>query len=345
MTISWIFPTTRRGWYWLAVRMSLLVVLPIAILLWIMIAMPGKSWTGPLAPLTAAEQVLADRMFDHVKAIASEEHNTRRRAALAQAADYIEGRLAAMGYRVDRQQYESGDGPVRNLEVEIKGGSKPQEIIVIGAHYDSALGAPGANDNGSGTAMLLELARSFKSARPERTLRFVFFTNEEPPWFGTDKMGSAVYARRSRERAENIVAMLSLETIGHFNDEPDSQKYPVIFKPFFPSEGNFIAFVGDLKSRALVHRSIATFRSAQRFPSEGIAAFSWIKGVDWSDHGAFWKNDYRALMITDTAVFRYPFYHTRRDTPDRVDYQRMARIFKGVSAIAVDLAEIPPGSQ
>lgn len=321
-------------------RMIFLIIIPICCVLWYMISMPGHSYQGPLVPTTETEQVLANRMRDHVRAVASEEHNTLHPKALADAARYIEAQLKNMGYAVALQSYESGDGQVRNVEVEIKGATKPQEIIIIGAHYDSARCAPGGNDNASGTAMVLELARSFKTSRPERTLRFVLFTNEEPPYFGSKAMGSFVYANRSRERGENIVAMLSMETIGYYDDAADSQKYPNIFKPFFPSSGNFIAFVGDVKSRALVHRTIATFRSAQNFPSEGIAAFAWIKGVDWSDHGAFWKNDYRALMVTDTAPFRYPFYHTPQDTPDRVNYRRMAKVFHGVHAAVADLAEV-----
>jgi Zn-dependent M28 family amino/carboxypeptidase len=187
---------------------------------------------------------------------------------------------------------------------------------------------------------VLELARSFKDSHPDRTVRFVLFVNEEPPYFGSKTMGSMVYANRSHARGENIVAMLSLETIGHYDDAPDSQKYPSIFKPFFPNKGNFIGFVGDVKSRSLVHRTIKTFRSAEKFPSEGVATFPWIIGINWSDHEAFWKNDYRAWMITDTAPFRYPYYHSRGDTADRVNYQNMARVFQGVRAVVADLTTV-----
>jgi Zn-dependent M28 family amino/carboxypeptidase len=305
-----------------------------------MMAMPGHSFQGALAPTTVDEQALADRMATHVRAIASVEHNTRHPQALAASAKYIETQLADMGYAVALQSYESGDGPVHNIEVEIKGSSKPQEIVVIGAHYDSAIGAPGANDNGSGVATVLELARGFKATQPQRTVRFVLFVNEEPPYFSTDAMGSRVYAERSRRRRDNIVAMLSLETVGYFSDSADSQKYPYVFKPFFPTSGNFIGFVGDLKSRDLVHRSIATFRAADNFPSEAIATFPWIHGIDWSDHAAFWNYNYRALMITDTAPFRYPFYHTAEDTPNRVDYRKMAKVFGGVRAVVADLVGV-----
>ncbi|MES2934920.1 MAG: M28 family peptidase [Pseudomonadota bacterium] len=338
MQLSWFFPTSRRAWFWLVLRMIFLIVLPISGALWTMMHIPGQSYQGQLAPVSAAEQAVADRMQAHVRTVASEEHNTQHPQALAAAAAYLESQLKEIGYAVASQSYGVGDVQVRNLEVEIKGSTLPQEIIIIGAHYDSAHGAPGANDNGSGTAMVLELARKFKTLAPKRTVRFVLFTNEEPPYFGTRTMGSTVYADRSHARGENIVAMLSLETVGFYDDTGGSQKYPVIFKPFFPSSGNFIAFIGDLPSRSLLHRSIASFRAAQDFPSEGIATFPWIKGVDWSDHSAFWKNGYRALMVTDTAIFRYPYYHTALDTPDRIDYGRMAKVLHGIEAVVADLA-------
>ena len=342
MRTSLLFPTSRRGWFWLAMRMLFLIVLPLGLTLWYMIDVPGHSYRGPVAPLTAQERALAGRLHSHVTAIASEEHNALHPEALARAADYLAAQLGDMAYTVGVQNFDGGDGPVRNLAVEIKGATAPEQIVIVGAHYDSASGAPGANDNGSGTAMVLELARAFSKSAPQKTLRFVLFANEEPPYFGQNTMGSLVYARRSRQRQENIIAMLSLETVGYFSDEAGSQKYPGIFKPFFPGEGNFIAFIGDLKSRDLLHRSLTRFRSVQNFPSEGIAAFPKIKGIDWSDHSAFWANDYRALMVTDTAIFRYPHYHTRQDAPDKLRYDRMARLFSGVHAVVADLAGAPP---
>lgn len=338
MTMTWLMPASRRAWFWMATRLLLLIVLPIGVTLWYMIALPGHSYRGPLAPATSAQQALAERLRGHVVAIASVEHNTGTPQALAQAAHYLEAQLRAMGYAVGVQSYDSGAGQVRNLEVEITGTTAPDQIVIVGAHYDSAYGAPGANDNGSGTAMVLELARALKDSRPRKSVRLVLFANEEPPYFGARTMGSMVYAKRSRERRDNIVGMLSLETVGYYDDAAHSQKYPNIFKPFFPDTGNFIAFIGDLNSRELLHRSIAQFRATQQFPSEGIATFAWIKGINWSDHSAFWAHGYPALMITDTAIFRYPHYHTRQDTPDKLDYARMARLFDGIQALVADLA-------
>lgn len=284
---------------------------------------------------------MAERLRAHVVAVASEEHNTQTPTALKKVAAYIQTQLQDMGYSVATQAFFADNETVYNVEVEIAGLSKRDEIVIIGAHYDSALHSPGANDNGSGVAMVLELARVFKATQPERTVRFVLFTNEEPPHFSTATMGSVVYANRSRTRRENIVAMLSLETIGHYSDTVGTQQYPIIFKPFFPSSGNFIAFVGDLRSRDLVHQTMGVFRAGPHLPSEGIAAFPWIKGIDWSDHSAFWKNDYRALMLTDTALFRYPHYHTAQDTPEKLNYQHMAKLFNGIEAVVHDLANGP----
>ena len=173
-----------------------------------------------------------------------------------------------------------------------------------------------------------------------RTVRLVAFVNEEPPFCHTDLMGSRVYARRCRARDENVVAMLSLETIGFYVDEPGSQKYPFPFSLFYPDTGNFVGFVGNLGSRSLTRRSIRAFRESTDFPSEGLAAPGWIPGIGWSDHWSFWQEGYPGVMITDTAPFRYPHYHTPQDTPDRIDYDRFARVVMGVSGVVEALATL-----
>lgn len=228
---------------------------------------------------------------------------------------------------------------MKNIEAEMTGSKKPEEIIIVGAHYDSVSGSPGANDNASGVAALLELARNFKEQSPERTLRFVAFVNEEPPYFQTEEMGSRVYARRSRERGENIVAMISLETIGYYSDAENSQVYPFPFSLFYPSRGDFIGFVSNTSSRTLVRGAIRVFREDAAFPSQGVAAPGWLTGIGWSDQWSFWKEDYPAIMITDTAIFRYPHYHRRSDTPDKIDYDRMARVVEGVGRVVRDLGQ------
>lgn len=299
-------------------------------LLWHMIAMPGRSWSGPLPPLDDDARRLADRLRTHVAAVASREHNVWALAELEDAARHIERALEAAGYAVRREEFRSDIAPVRNLVVEIPGGARREEIVVVGAHYDSVRGAPGANDNGSGVAAVLELAQAFRGWKPARTWRLVLFVNEEPPFFRTGQMGSRVHAERARARGERIVAMYSLETIGWYSDAARSQHYPFPFSWFYPDRGDFLAFVANLPSRRLLHETLAAFRTHARFPSDGLAAPAFIPGVDWSDHGSFWDAGYPAIMVTDTAPYRYPHYHTPQDTPDKVDYERLARVVRGL---------------
>ena len=313
------------------IGLALAVVAIAALLRW-MVVTPGSSWTGSLAPLTEEERAFAGRLRDHVQAIASREHNPDHPAAYESVATYIEEALAKTGYAVQRQPVETAKNLSRNIEVEISG-SRPQPgIVIVGAHYDSVSGAPGANDNGSGVAAVLELARLLHSWKPVHTWRLVLFANEELPYFQTELMGSHAYAKRSKARRERIVAMYSLETIGYYSEEPRSQHYPFPLGYFYPDRGNFVAFVANLASRELLHRTIRAFRAHAKFPSEGAAAPAFIPGVDWSDQWAFWRESWPALMITDTAPYRYPYYHTAHDTPDKVDYERLARVVRGLEA-------------
>jgi len=325
-------------------RMAFWLTLAAALagLLWYMVAVPGASWTGPLPRLSAEQTRLAADLRRHVEAIASREHNVFHYPELEAAAKYIEGALAGFGHRVETQRFAAAPGgEVRNIEVEVKGAAQAGEIVLIGAHYDSVVGAVGANDNGSGVAAVLELARLMKDARPARTLRFVLFVNEEPPFYRSDEMGSRHYAKRAKARGENVVAMLSIETVGYYSDKPGSQRYPFPLNFFYPSTGNFIAFVSDLGSRALLHEAIASFRRGAQFPSEGAAAPAFLPGVDWSDHWSFRKEGYPALMVTDTALYRYPHYHAPSDTPDKVDYARLARVTTGLAGTLRELARAP----
>lgn len=308
-----------------------------------MILMPGRSHRGPLPPLTPSEAALASALRRDVIVLAQTigERNVVEHAALRKAADHVEAGMRVVG-PVARQTYKADGRDCDNVEVEIRGTSAPGEIVIVGAHYDSVLNCPGANDNASGVAGLLALARSLAKTAPARTLRFVGFVNEEPPHFRTDEMGSRVYARRCRERGETVTAMLSLETIGCFTDEPGSQQYPAPLGMCYPSEGNFIAFVGNVASRPLVRRCIRTFRAKAAFPSEGAALPAFLPGVGWSDHESFWENDYPAVMVTDTAPFRFPHYHLRGDTPDKIDFERCARVVAGIEHVVRDLAGIPP---
>lgn len=302
--------------------------------------MPGHSYRGPLAPLDEPQQLLRTRLEQHVTMLASVigERNMWHYRALADTAAYVSEALQTSGYTVSRQTYVVQGNSASNLEATLPGATLAQESIVIGAHYDSVLGSPGANDNGSGVAALIEIARLLAARQTLRTVRFVAFVNEEPPFYYTPNMGSWVYANRAKRRGDVIAAMLSLETLGYYSDEVGSQQYPFPFGRFYPPTGNFLAFVGNLASRDLVRRAVGSFRAHARFPSEGSAAPGWLRGVGWSDHWAFWKHGYLAIMVTDTAPYRYLHYHTHADRPEFVDYDRLARVVAGLSEVTVDLA-------
>ncbi len=304
---------------------------------------PGDGFRGELPKLTDDEVHLAKALRQTIEKLAGEigERNLREYGKLCDAANWLEKSLADSGYTVERQSYHIDGQECSNLIVERAGNMHLDEIIVIGAHYDSAVGAPGANDNGSGTAALLELANRFVKIKPERTLRFVFFVNEEPPHFQSDTMGSLVYARRCKARKENLTAVLSLETMGYYSDEDGSQNYPPPLGALFPKTGNFIGFVGNVDSGLLVERVLNSFRKHAMFPSEGTSLPGTIQGVGWSDQWSFWEFGYPGVMVTDTAPFRYPHYHRPTDTPDKLDYDRLARVVAGLEKVIGDLANRP----
>lgn len=306
---------------------------------WSMIRMPLKSFRGPLPALTSEQSATRDALRRHVEKLASEigERNVFKPDKLRAAADYIEGVFTNAGYKVNRQAYTVLRETCYNLEVELKGKSLADEIVVVGGHYDSVSGSPGANDNASGVAAVMELARAWVGRKPARTLRFVAFVNEEPSFFQTETMGSLVYARQCRQRNEKIVAMLSLETVGYYSAAKGSQKYPFPVGLFYPSRGDFIAFVGNRANAGLVRRCVSSFRREASFPSEGAALPGRLPGIDWSDHWSFWQAGYPGIMVTDTAPFRYPHYHTEQDTPDKLDYERLARVVAGVDKVVDEL--------
>lgn len=312
------------------------------ILIAILLAIALATLTLETDSATAAPHLSA-RLRAHVQAIASEEHNTATPRALEQAARHIETTLAGYGYTPRRQEYQAGGQKVRNIEVSVSGvdeGRRPDRIFIVGAHYDSARGAPGANDNGSGTAAVLELARLLKTMQPARgtEVKFVFFVNEEPPWFMGEEMGSMQHARELKQAGHNVEGALILETIGWYSDAPGSQKLPPGLEKHYPTTGNFIAFVGTLESSALVRQALAAFKAGSDFPAQGLAAPAHVMGVTLSDHSSYNRHGYPALMITDTAFLRYPYYHTAEDTPDKLDYASMARVVQGLARTIESLA-------
>jgi len=267
------------------------------------------------------------------------ERHTGNYENLKKAAAWIDSTIGMtnMGYKVERQSFEVRGKKCENIEIEITGKTKPEEIVVVGAHYDTAGGTPGADDNGSGVAALICLANAFTGTEPERTLRFVAFTNEEPPHFQTSSMGSYVYAKRCKEREEDIVAMISLEAIGYYSDKRDSQKYPPILRARYPSTGNFLAVVGNVKSKSLVGQVAAELEEESELGIEKLSFLASVPGVGWSDHWSFWQFGYKAVMITDTAIYRNPHYHQATDLPETIDFKRLTEATIGIKAVIEDL--------
>jgi Zn-dependent M28 family amino/carboxypeptidase len=276
----------------------------------------------------------------HVRVLAGDigERNVFRPRSLASAADYISREWQAQGCQVVPHVYRAHGIPCANLEVTLSGRDNTNGIMLVGAHYDTVVGSPGADDNASGIASLLEISRKLLGSRLARTVRLVAFVNEEAPFFFWGNMGSLVYARAARARGDDIRLMISLEMLGYFSDEPGSQRYPPLFKFFYPDRGNFIAFVSNLRSRGALKRAAAAFRSVSDFPVEHAATLGWIPGVGWSDHSSFWRQGYPALMVTDTAFHRNPNYHMSSDTPDKIDFARLLRVTEGLCKTIAFLA-------
>src|SRR5215469_4002178 len=326
--------------FWLL--LATMVVALLLVLVWVlrMTMMPLKSYRGELGPLSVEETEISNHLSQHVKSLSEKigERNLSKAGTLGAAADYIRSNLQQEGYSVTEQTYSVGGQQVRNLEAKLVGSETGGETVVVGAHYDSVQGSPGANDNASGVAAVLELAHLLRGFTPRKAIRFAFFVNEEPPYFQTESMGSVVYAKQLHADRVPVSAMISIETIGCYSDMLGSQKYPVLLGLLYPKRGNFICFVGNPSSRNLLHAVVRQFRETTSFPSEGIAAPESWPGVGWSDHWSFWQANYPAVMVTDTALFRYPYYHTAQDTENRVDFARMSRVVWGVRRVVESLS-------
>lgn len=283
---------------------------------------------------------LRESLQHHVNVLADDigERHVRRPQALAAAAQYIEGALSSIGYAVHRQLYEAEGITCANLEVECPGRGRPAELILVGAHYDTVEGSPGADDNASGVAAMLEIARLLRGWHLGCTVRCVAFVNEEAPFFHSRAMGSAVYARAARARGDDIKIMLSLEMVGYFSSGPRSQHYPPLLRFFYPERGDFIGFVSNLRSRFALVKVHEAFRSQCAFPSERLASPALVPGVSWSDQLSFWQMGYPALMVTDTAFYRNPHYHRFTDTPDKLDFESMACVTVGLAQAIAALA-------
>lgn len=259
--------------------------------------------------------------------------------ALQKSADYITSELRHYGYNVSFQSYEFQGNTHKNIYTEIRGKKTPKKILIIGAHYDTVTGTRGADDNASGIAGLLELARLLHNQSFEKTVRFVAFALEEPPLFRSKFMGSYVYAQSLKEKGENIEGMICLEMIGYFTDKPGSQLFPLsFFRWFYPDKGNFIAFVSNFQSKSFLNVVKSGFKKGTDLPVESLSTFSIIPGIDFSDHRSFWEFGYNALMVTDTAFYRNPNYHGIGDVPETLDYERMTEVVLGLKSAIEELA-------
>ncbi len=324
------------------IRLAILSAILLILGIWVyftMFWMPGKSYEGQLLPLQKEEIALQSLLEKDLQKFSVEigSRNEGQYDNLNATKVFLETALTEAGYQVTQQEYKIKAKTYYNQEVEKVGTKYPDEVIIIGAHYDSAFASSGADDNGTGAAATLELARIFAQKSPKRTIRFVEFTNEEPPFFWTENMGSLVYAKRIDPKIK-VVAMLSLETLGYFSDVVGSQKYPFPLNIIYPNQGNFIGFIGNLNSGDLVRRSIESFRSHTKFPSKGASLPSWIPGVSWSDQWSFWQQGHKGIMITDTAPYRYPYYHGIDDTTDKISFNKLTRIVSGLTEVISDLA-------
>lgn len=309
--------------------------------------MPGKRAGSPLPEPTTAESSLSSQLASDVRALSGDigERNLFAGDSMDRAGAWVDSRMREAGLAPHWHTYRlSGGGmpglgghEAHNLVAEVPGGERADEIVVVGAHYDSVPGSPGANDNASGVAALLALAGAFR--QQTRTLRFVAFANEEPPFFCSPDMGSHAYAARCRDRGDDVVAMMAMDGIGCFSDEPGSQQFPVSGAGWvYPDQGDFIGFVSRLRDSRLLRRAVRAFRRNASVPSESAALPSWVPGVGWSDHWSFWQHDYPAFFVTDTLPYRDPHYHLPTDTFERLDYDRMARVVAGLKAVVEELA-------
>lgn len=250
---------------------------------------------------------------------------------------YLEGQWAGMGYSSTREVYDALGDEATNVIVEQPGGSRASEILVLGAHYDTVFSTPGADDNASAVAVMLEVSRLMREHRGRRTIRYVAFACEEPPYFNMGVMGSQHHALEARKRGDKIVGMLCLEMVGYYDSTDHSQRVPPLIPKwlhrFFPQRGDFLAAVGNLASWKLCWRFRRGFKQGARsMPLFSICLPEKITEIRLSDNSSFWDQGYPALMLTDTSFLRNPHYHLASDTPETLDYARMTDVTLGIAA-------------
>jgi hypothetical protein len=320
------------------------MLVPILILMMLILVALWFTVTQPLLPVRqagSAAEVDPAQLEAHVRTLSETllPRDADHPRNLDRAAAYVCAAFERTAGRVSEQAYRIQDKTYRNVILQL--GPETEERIVVGAHYDALGDQAGADDNASGVAGLIELAHLLDAAPLPTTVELVAYTLEEPPFFRTSGMGSAVHARALREQGVPLRLMISLEMIGYFADQAGSQRYPLpLFKLFYPSAGNFIGVIGKLDGGADVRRVKRAMRRATPLPVHSFNGIpGLVTGLDMSDHLCYWWNGYRALMVTDTAFLRNPDYHTARDTPEKLDYDRLALVVSGVYEAIRDLAQ------
>ncbi len=320
-------------------RKAVVRVLGIAL---VMLSLAGYVFRGPMVirkpSRTSRQPVSAGRLEETVRTLCRD--FTPRWDApqdLDRVATWIADRLRSTGLRVSEQRYRLARGEYRNIIAQRDGTEPGRGIIVVGAHYDAYGGMPGADDNASGVAVLLELARTLPEPSPQRTQMFVAFATEEPPAFATEDMGSHHFARRLKEEGTKLDLMIALDLVGYFSDEAGSQKYPSpLLRLYYPSAGDFITVVGDLTSGRSIRRVKRGMTSTAELPVLSFRGPRAVPGIDWSDHYWFREYGFPAVLVTDTAMMRNPNYHMATDLPDTLDYRRMAEVVQGLHGILQD---------
>ena len=316
----------------------------------ISMSLPGKNHKGDIPELTQIQSKDMQIMKTHIEYISNEigEHNYWKYGALEDCKKYIVNEGEKYGYKPVLQSYNCRGKTVSNIEFVKHSRQNPNEFYVIGAHYDSVHGTVGADDNTSSVAALLHLADYFKDKDLKTGIRFVFFVNEEPPFFHTEEMGSLIYAKQYNPKSPGnqfhknptiIKGMISLDPIGYYSTEKKSQRYPFPLSLFYPGTGDFIALVADNSSRKFLKQVGKSFRKHASIPSRGIAAPRSIPGITFSDHWSFSINNIPAMLFTNTGMFRNPHYHRTTDLPDTLDYHRMTLVVDGIKGVIKDLTQ------
>ena len=292
---------------------------------------PADAATVVDTPTPTAANAAA--LSEHIRHLSSLSRHHQNPAGLDQAAAYIKTQIEQYGLPCAYQNYSVAGQTYRNVVCQLNAKHDSQDTVIVGAHYDSYADLPGADDNASGTAGIIELARLLKQQQAQlpQHIELVAYTLEEPPYFRSEHMGSAVHAQSLSTRPVNIKAVVILEMIGYYRMDT-AQDYPLgIMRAVYPKHGNFIAAVGNWQSRKLTQQYCQHLRALQQLPCERLTAPSRLTGVDFSDHLNYWARKIPAIMLTDTSFYRNKHYHTAGDTLDTLDTHKAAAVINGVA--------------